>query len=87
VSDTSTAGQIPRSVEQIQADISSGQQQLAQTVDAISDRIAPEALARDAKDTVVSWFVDSDGRVKGRSVAIVAAAITGLVVLRQVFHD
>lgn len=87
MSDTSTAGPPPRTVEQIQADITSGQQQLAQTVDAISDRIAPEALARDAKDTVRSWFVDSRGRVKGRSVAIVAGAVAGLIVLRQVFHD
>jgi hypothetical protein len=74
-------------VDQIQADIASNQRKLAETVDEISGRIAPEALAEDAKATVKGWFVHPDGSPKGKPIAIIGGTVVGLIVLRRIFHD
>ena len=76
-----------RSAAQIQSDIASGQQDLAKTVDEISERIAPEAIAEQAKGAVKSWFVHPDGSPKGKPIAIIGGTLAGLIVLRQIFHD
>jgi hypothetical protein len=85
----SGAEQVPpqRSVAQIQADIASNQQRLADTVDELSGRIAPQALAEEAKAKVKGVFVHPDGSPKGKPIAIIGGAIAGLVVLRAIFHD
>jgi hypothetical protein len=75
-----------RSPEEIQADIDAAQQRLADTVDALSDRLTPASLAEEATSSVKGVFVDSAGRVKPKPIAIIGGAIAGLMVLRAIFH-
>ncbi|MFZ0323459.1 MAG: DUF3618 domain-containing protein [Actinomycetes bacterium] len=77
----------PRTPEQIQADIDAAQQQLAATVDELSDRLSPQSLADEATGVVKGWFVHPDGSVKGKPIAIIGGTLAGLIVLRQIFHD
>jgi len=77
----------PRTPEQIQADIDAAQQRLAATVDELSGRLSPQALAEDATGVVKGWFVHPDGSVKGKPIAIIGGTLAGLIVLRQLFHD
>jgi hypothetical protein len=82
-----TPAPAPRTAEQIQSDIESAQKQLAATVDELSERLSPQALAEDATGVVKGWFVHSDGSVKVKPIAIIGGTLAGLIVLRQLFHD
>lgn len=75
-----------RTPEQIQSDIDTAQRRLADQVDELSDRLAPQSLAEDALSRVKSVFVDEDGSPKAKPIAIVAGTLTSLVVLRKIFH-
>lgn len=75
-----------RSPEEIQADIDAAQQRLADTVDALSDRLTPASLAEDATSSVKGVFVDRDGRIKPKPIAIIGGTVAGLVLLRAIFH-
>ena len=59
---------------------------LADTVDALSDRLSPASLADDATSSVKGVFVDRDGRIKPKPIAIIGGTVAGLVVLRAIFH-
>ncbi len=72
--------------EQIQADIDAAQRRLADQVDELSDRLAPQSLAEDALGRVKGVFVEADGSPKVKPIAIVAGTLTSLVVLRKIFH-
>lgn len=72
--------------EQIQADIDAAQRRLADQVDELSDRLAPQSLAEDAIGRVKGVFVEADGSPKVKPIAIVAGTLTSLVVLRKIFH-
>ena len=75
-----------RSPEEIQADIDAAQQRLADHVDGLSERLAPQALAEDALDSVKKVFVEEDGTPKKRPIAIAAGTVAGLLLLRKIFH-
>jgi hypothetical protein len=75
-----------RSPEQIQADIDAAQQRLADQVDVLSERLAPQALAEEALGGVKRVFVDEDGTPKRKPIAIVAGSVAGLLLLRKLFH-
>ena len=75
-----------RSPEEIQADIDAAQQRLADTVDALSDRLTPASLAEDATSSLKGVFVDRDGRIKPKPIAIIGGTVAGLVLLRALFH-
>ncbi len=75
-----------QSPEQIQADIDAAQRRLADQVDELSDRLAPQSLAEDALGRVKQVFVEADGSPKVKPIAIVAGTLTSLVVLRKIFH-
>ena len=75
-----------RTPEQIQADIDAAQRRLADQVDELSDRLAPQSLAEDAIGRVKGVFVEADGTPKVKPIAIVAGTLTSLVVLRKIFH-
>ncbi len=75
-----------RTPEQIQSDIDTAQRRLADQVDELSDRLAPQSLAEDALGRVKSVFVEEDGSPKAKPIAIVAGTLTSLVVLRKIFH-
>jgi F0F1-type ATP synthase membrane subunit b/b' len=75
-----------RTPEQIQADIDAAQQRLADQVDELSDRLAPQALAEDALGSVKKVFVEEDGSPKVKPIAIAAGTVTALLVLRKIFH-
>lgn len=75
-----------RTPEEIQADIDAAQARLAATVDELSERLSPASLADEAKAGVKSVFVDEDGSVKPKPVAIIGGAVVGLIVLRAIFH-
>jgi len=75
-----------RSPKEIQADIDAAQLRLADHVDGLSDRLAPQALAEDAIDGVKKVFVEADGTPKKRPIAIAAGTVAGLLLLRKIFH-
>lgn len=75
-----------RKPDEIQSDIDAAQQRLADQVDALSDRLAPQALAEEALGGVKKVFVEEDGTPKVKPIAIVAGTLTALVVLRKIFH-
>ena len=75
-----------RSPQEIQADIDAAQLRLADHVDGLSDRLAPQALAEDALDGVKKVFVEEDGTPKKRPIAIAAGTVAGLLLLRKIFH-
>jgi len=75
-----------RTPEQIQSDIDAAQRRLADQVDELSDRLAPQSLAEDALGSVKRVFVEEDGSPKVKPIAIVAGTLTSLVVLRKIFH-
>jgi hypothetical protein len=75
-----------RSPEEIQADINASQQRLADQVDVLSERLAPQALAEEALDRVKRVFVEEDGSPKQKPIAIAAGTVAGLLLLRKIFH-
>ena len=75
-----------RSPEQIQADIDAAQQRLADQVDTLSERLAPQSLAEDAIDSVKRVFVEEDGTPKRKPIAIAVGTVAGLLLLRKLFH-
>jgi len=75
-----------RSPQEIQADIDAAQLRLADHVDGLSERLAPQALAEDALDGVKKVFVEEDGTPKKRPIAIAAGTVAGLLLLRKIFH-
>jgi hypothetical protein len=87
VTENPSAPAPPRTADQIKADITATQQRLAGTVDDLNQRLSPESLLRETGDAVKGVFVRPDGSVKGRSVAIAAGTVVGLIVVRQIFSD
>jgi hypothetical protein len=84
---TATAAAPPtRTPQQIQSDIDAAQQRLADQVDALSERLQPQALAGDALSTVKRVFLDENGSPKTKPIAIAVGSITALLVLRKLFH-
>ena len=75
-----------RKPDEIQSDIDAAQQRLADQVDALSDRLAPQSLAEDALGGVKKVFIEEDGTPKAKPIAILAGTLTALVVLRKIFH-
>ncbi len=75
-----------RTPEQIQSDIDDAQKRLADHVDVLSERLAPQALAEEAIEGVKRVFVDDDGTPKKKPIAIAAGTVAGLLVLRKIFH-
>ena len=75
-----------RSPQEIQAEIDAAQQRLADHVDGLSERLAPQALAEDAIEGVKKVFVEEDGTPKKRPIAIAAGTVAGLLLLRKIFH-
>ena len=75
-----------RSPQEIQADIDAAQLRLADQVDSLSERLAPQALAEEAIGGIKKVFVEADGTPKTRPIAIAAGAVAGLIVLRKIFH-
>jgi hypothetical protein len=75
-----------RSPQEIQADIDAAQLRLADHVDGLSERLAPQALAEDAIEGVKKVFVEEDGTPKKRPIAIAAGTVAGLLLLRKIFH-
>lgn len=75
-----------RSATQIQADIDAAQKRLADQVDSLSERLAPQSLAEDAIGSVKAVFVEDDGTPKRKPIAIAVGTVAGLLVLRKLFH-
>lgn len=75
-----------RTPEQIQSEIDAAQRRLADQVDELSDRLAPQSLAEDAMGGIKRVFVEADGSPKVKPLAIVAGTLTSLIVLRKIFH-
>lgn len=75
-----------RSPEEIQTDIDAAQQRLADQVDVLSERLAPQALAEEALGGVKKVFVEADGSPRTRPIAIAAGTVAGLLLLRKIFH-
>jgi hypothetical protein len=75
-----------RSPEQIQAEIDAAQKRLADQVDVLSERLAPQALAEEAIDGVKKVFIDPDGSPKRKPIAIAVGTVASLLLLRKIFH-
>ena len=75
-----------RTPEEIQADIDAAQRRLADQVDVLSDRLAPQALAGEAIGTVKGVFLEEDGTPKRKPIAIAVGTVASLLLLRKLFH-
>jgi hypothetical protein len=75
-----------RSPEEIQADIDAAQQRLADQVDVLSERLAPQALAEEALGTVKRAFFEEDGTPKRKPIGIAVGTVASLLLLRKLFH-
>ena len=75
-----------RSPDEIQADIDASQKRLADQVDVLSERLAPQSLAEDAIGSVKKVFVEEDGTPKGKPIAIAVGTVASLLLLRKLFH-
>jgi hypothetical protein len=75
-----------RSPEQIQAEIDAAQKRLADQVDVLSERLAPQALAEEAIGGVKKVFLDPDGSPKRKPIAIAVGTVASLLLLRKLFH-
>jgi hypothetical protein len=75
-----------RAPEEIQADIDAAQKRLADQVDVLSERLAPQSLAEDAIGGVKKVFVEEDGTPKPKPIAIAVGTVAGLLLLRKLFH-
>ncbi|MFL6181733.1 MAG: DUF3618 domain-containing protein [Actinomycetes bacterium] len=84
--DTVAATPATRTPEEIQADIDASQRRLADQVDSLSERLAPQALAEDAIGTVKGLFVEADGTPKRKPIAIAVGTVASLLLLRKLFH-
>jgi hypothetical protein len=84
--DAESTSAAERTPDQIQSEIDQAQQRLADQVDQLSDRLQPQALAEDALGGVKRVFLEEDGSPKAKPIAIVAGAVTSLIVLRKIFH-
>ena len=62
-------------------DIEATRDRLAETIDAIVDRTNPKNIARRAIDRVKARFVNPDGSPRIETIAPVAGAVVGTVVL------
>jgi hypothetical protein len=84
--DTVAVTPATRTPEEIQADIDASQRRLADQVDSLSERLAPQALAEDAIGTVKSLFVEADGTPRRKPIAIAVGTVASLLLLRKLFH-
>ncbi|HEX5017026.1 MAG TPA: DUF3618 domain-containing protein [Actinomycetes bacterium] len=75
-----------RSPEEIQADIDAAQRRLADQVDVLSERLAPQSLAEDAIASVKNVFVEPDGTPKKKPIGIAVGTVASLLLLRKIFH-
>lgn len=75
-------------VDDLEAQIEATREQLASTIDAIAEKVAPKNVVAKAKSRARDIVVNSDGSLKKDRVAIaggVVVAIAGLVAWRR-FH-
>jgi hypothetical protein len=89
LTDTTMANEAPtveRTPEEIQTEIDAAQRRLADNVDALSDRIRPEALLADIKEKVRNTYLDENGEPKSKPIAITAGGLSAFLVLRKIFH-
>src|SRR5215218_7769382 len=68
-----------RSPAEIEADIERTRARLAGTVDAIADRVKPANVARRGADSAKAQVVDGQGNLRPDRVAVLAAAVAGVV--------
>jgi hypothetical protein len=71
-----------RSYAEIQADLEAQRARLSSTVDAIAERVRPDALAQRGADKVRGAFVHPDGSLRIDRVAMVVGAVVLLVTYR-----
>ena len=78
-----TAQNVPaqRDPDQLVADIEATRNRLASTIDQIVDRANPKNVARRGAENVKAKFVAPDGSVRMETVAPVAGALVGVIVL------
>ena len=75
-----------RSPAEIEAEIEATRDRLAGTVDAIADQLKPANVVRHSLGVVKGQFVDRDGNLRAKRVAVLAvvvAAFSGLVIWRR----
>ena len=80
------ASESERSPEEIEAQIERTRQRLAQTVDAITERVKPANVARRQAESAKAQVLDEHGQVRvGRAAAVAAgvAAVIGMIVWRR----
>ena len=68
-----------RTPAEIEAEIEATRTRLAGTVDAIADRVKPANVARRGAESARAQVVDENGSLRPDRVAIIAAAVAGVV--------
>jgi Protein of unknown function (DUF3618) len=67
-----------RTPAEIEADIERTRARLADTVDAIAERVKPANVARRALDAAKGQVVDADGNLRVQRVAVLAVVVAGV---------
>lgn len=72
-----------RSAAELQAEIEASRASLVETIAELKAQTTPEALARRGLAAVRGVFTDEYGGIRPERVAVAAAAVVGVVVLRR----
>ncbi|MEO7979412.1 MAG: DUF3618 domain-containing protein [Sporichthyaceae bacterium] len=73
------APQPARTPAELEAEIEATRTRLAGTVDAIADRVKPANVARRGAESAKAQVVDPGGGIRADRVAVLAAAVAGVV--------
>jgi hypothetical protein len=72
-----------RSIAQIEADMEATRERLTHTVSELQTSVTPSALRRRLVDRVHGFYFDEYGGIRPERVALTAAAVVGLALLRR----
>jgi ribosomal protein L1 len=71
----------PNDPAELERQIEQAREQLAESIDAIAERVAPKNVAAKAKSRVKDVVVEPDGSLKTQRVAIIGGAVLAFVAL------
>ena len=81
--DQQTPRPATRSADEIEQNLAATRERLAGALDALQNKVRPENLMKDGLAKVKGIYVKPDGGVRIERVAATAAAVVGVVVLKQ----
>ena len=76
----------PRSMDEIESDLQSARDRLADRIDALQDYVTPSNLVKRQVDKVTGIFVDEFGGIRPERVAMAVGAVVALLVISGAFR-